>query len=104
MIDVLEFLEVYLPICVNILLIILLIVGIILGVRLVGALDKVDAILDNVQGKINSLNGLFGAIDFTTSKISMFSDKVYDAFASLIDKISGKKKESKKITEDDDYE
>ena len=62
----------YLPIVVYILLIILLIVGIILGIRLLNAMDKVDEVLDNMQRKVNSLNGLFSVIDFTTDKISAF--------------------------------
>ena len=99
----LEFFQVYLPICIYILLIILLIIGIILGIRLIGAMDKVDAVIENVQGKVNSLNGLFSVIDFTTDKISLFTDRIVDTFTNLISRI-GKKKESKEILEDDDYE
>lgn len=99
-----EFFQVYLPICIYILLIILLIIGIILGIRLIGAMDKVDALLLNVEKKVNSLNGLFNVIDFTTDKISGFTDKIVELFASMIGRI-GKRKESKEnVMEDDDYE
>ena len=63
-----DFLEVYLPICVNILLIILLIVGIVLGVRLINVMNRVNELIDNVEAKVNSLNGLFNVINFTTDK------------------------------------
>lgn len=100
----LEFLEMYLPIVVYVLLIILLIVGIILGVRLLGAMDKVDEVLDNMQRKVNSLNGLFSVIDFTTDKISAFSDKVVDVVSGFIGKITHKKKRKLEESEEEDYE
>ena len=95
-----EFFQVYLPICIYILLIILLIIGIILGVRLIGTMDKIDAIINNVQNKVNSLNGFFNVIDFTTDKISTFTDRIVDLISGLVSKV-GRKKESR---EDDDYE
>lgn len=94
-----EFLQVYLPICIYILLIILLVIGIIIGVRLIGAMDKLDEILNNVEGKVNSLNGLFNVIDFTTDKITMASDKVVELFSGLFNKIVSRK-ESRKERED----
>jgi len=88
----LEFFQTYLPIVVYFLLIILLIVGIILGIRLIGAMDRVDSILDSVEAKVNSLNGLFSVIDFTTDKISAFSDRVVDVISGFLSKIRRKKK------------
>lgn len=101
----LEFFQVYLPIVVYILLIILLIVGIILGIRLLNAMDKVDEVLDNMQRKVNSLNGLFSVIDFTTDKISAFSDKVVDVVSGFIGRFT-RKKNKKRIeeSEEEDYE
>ena len=95
----------YLPIVVYILLIILLIVGIILGIRLLNAMDKVDEVLDNMQRKVNSLNGLFSVIDFTTDKISAFSDKVVDVVSGFIGRFT-RKKNKKRIeeSEEEDYE
>lgn len=98
----LEFFQVYLPILIYILLIIILIIGIILGVRLLGAMDKVDAVLDSMQKKVDSLNGLFNVIDFTTDKISAFSDRVVDLVSRFIARI-GKKKKSKYESEEEDY-
>lgn len=101
----LEFFQSYLPVVIYVLLIILLIVGIILGIRLIGAMDRVDNVLDNIEKKVNSLNGLFNVIDFTTDKISAFTDRIVDTFTGLISRIGRKKKESNEdLMEDDDYE
>ena len=98
----LEFFQLYLPIIIYILLIILLVIGIILGVRLLGAMDKVDTVLDSIQKKVDSLNGLFNVIDFTTDKISAFSDRVVDLVSGFISRI-GRKKKPKYESEEDDY-
>lgn len=97
-----DFLEVYLPICVNILLIILLIVGIVLGVRLINVMNRVNELIDNVEAKVNSLNGLFNVINFTTDKITTISDRVIEGVTGLIKRF-GKKRYSNEM-EDDDYE
>ena len=49
---------------------------------------------------VNSLNGFFNVIDFTTDKISSFSDKLVDLISSAIGKISTKK--SKRGEEDEE--
>lgn len=94
-----EFLQVYLPICIYILLIILLIVGIILFIRLIGTVDKVNNILEDVEGKVSSLNGLFNIIDYTTDRISNFSDNIMGLTNKIFDKFGQKKK--KKYYDDD---
>ena len=97
-----NFLEVYLPICIYILLIIMLIIGIILGIRLIGVMNKVDALINNIEDKVNSFNGLFNIINFANDKLTLITDKVGEAVSSLINRI-GKKKYSDDM-EDDDYE
>ncbi len=99
-----QFCETYLPIVIYILLIILLVVGIILGIRLIGAMDKVDDLLDNVKGKVNSLNGFFNVIDFTTDKIALFADKIVDVVSGLIFKAKSLRKRKNKEEEEEDYE
>jgi len=96
-----DLLQIYLPICIYILLIILLVIGIVLGVRLIGAMNKVDSLLSNVEKKINSLNSFFSVIDFTTDKISALSDRIVDLFTGLISRI-GRKKSSVDIDDDDE--
>jgi len=96
-----DFLQVYLPICIYVLLIILLIICIVLGVRVINAMDKVDALLDNIKNKVNTLNGFFNVIDFTTDKISQFSDKLTDLASGLIKRIMGRRNRK---DEEEDYE
>jgi len=99
-----EFFQVYLPIIMYYLLIILLIVGIILGIRLIGAMDRIDAVLDSVEAKVNSLNGLFSVIDFTTDKISAFSDRVVDLVSGFVSRIGRKKSSRFESEREDIYE
>ena len=80
-----------------------MIIGIILGVRLLGAMDKVDAVLDSMQRKVDSLNGLFNVIDFTTDKISMFSDRVVDVVSGFITKIGRWRKPKYESEEEEEY-
>ncbi len=100
----LEFFQVYLPIIIYILLIIILIIGIILGIRLIGAIDKIDVVLNNVQKKVDSLNGIFSIIDFTTDKISAFSDKVVDTISGFFSRIGNWRKQLKYESEEDEDE
>ena len=96
-----EFLSVYLPVCVNILLIILLVVSIVLVVRLINTLNHVNEVINNVEAKVNSLNGFFDVINFTTEKITMISDKVVDGVSGLIKRF-GKKRYSSEMEDDED--
>lgn len=96
----LEFLGEFLPIVVYILLIVVLVIGIILGIKLIITMDKVEKVIDDVNEKVQSLNGFFSLIDFTTDKIALFSDALVGFLSNGISKIFGifskKKKEGKK--------
>ncbi len=72
---------------------ILLIVLIILGIKLIITLDKIEKVADNINTKVDSLNGLFSVIDFTTDKISAFGDKVVEGVTYLVQKVFNRKKE-----------
>ena len=87
------FLQTFLPIIIYILLIILLIVGIILGIRSIQTLNKVDKVVDDVNDKVQSLNGFFNLIDYTTDKLALFSDKFVNIISSVIKKVFVKKGE-----------
>ena len=89
-----------LPIILYILGIILLVVLIILGVRLIQILDKAERVIDNVEDKVNKLNGIFYVIDKTTNSIDLISTKVISSISHIISKIFGKNKNK----EDDVYE
>ena len=79
-----SFLQTFLPLVIYILLIILLVVGIILGIRSIQTLNKVDKVVDDVNDKVQSLNGFFNLVDFTTDKIVSITDKVVEGVSCLI--------------------
>ena len=89
------FLQTFLPIVIYILLIILLIVGIILGIRSIQTLNKVDKVVDDVNDKVQSLNGLFNLIDYTTDKIVSVTDRVVDGVSGFIGSLfSGRRRKN----------
>ena len=56
-------------------------------------MDKITNTVDNINTKVNSLNGIFSVIDFTTDKLANISDKVVDTITTFIRKIFYRKKE-----------
>lgn len=98
-----SFLLDFLPIVIYILLIIFLIIGIILGIKFIIMLDKVEKVVEDVNDKVQTLNGFFHIIDYTTDKIALATDKVVDGISSIFHKImfSKKKKKLKKESDDD---
>ena len=87
-----EILNAILPVLLYIFGIILLIVLIILGIRMIQVLDKVDRIVDNVEEKVNSVNGFFEMLDKTSYGISMLGDKIINLVSGAISKIFNKNK------------
>ena len=83
-----------LPILLYILGSILLVVLIILGIKLIVTMNKIENVVDDINGKVKSLNGLFSMIDYTTDKLALLSDRFVDTVASLIRKIFVRKEES----------
>lgn len=86
----------FLPIIIYILLIIILIIGIILGIKGIITIKKVEKVVDDVNEKVESLNGLFHIVDFTTDKIVSLTDKVVDGLSSLASKLFFRKKKIRK--------
>lgn len=82
----------FLPIIIYILLIILLVIGIILGIKSIITIKKVEKVVDDVNEKVESLNGLFHIVDFTTDKIVMLTDKVVDGLSGVASKLFFRKK------------
>ena len=98
-----EFLLQFLPIIIYILLIIILVIGIILGIKAIGTLNKIDIMIDDINDKVKSLNGLFSVIDFTADKISYITDKAFLGISSLVSRLFNKKnKKNKKGDEEDE--
>jgi len=90
------------PIILYILGSILLACSIVLVLKLINTVDKTNSILDNIEGKVKSLDGLFETIDKTTSTISSIGDKLLDKVFSVFGRFGRKRKKLKE--EDDIYE
>ena len=76
---------------------ILLLVLIIFIIRLFSTLSRLNKTLDDVNSKVEKLNGLFNIIDNTTDYISVISDKFIDKVVGLIDNMFSKKKKEGEI-------
>lgn len=71
---------------------ILLVILIILGVKLINTMNKVNLIVDDINKKVDSLDGLFSIIDMTTDKLALLSDRMVDGITYLIKKLFKPKK------------
>lgn len=89
-----------LPIIIYILLIIFLIVAIIIGIKLVLALNKIDALVDDVTAKVKTLDRLFGVIDFASDKVVALGESTMNFITKLFSKIF--KKKLKDMEDDED--
>ncbi len=94
-----EFLSTVMPIILCSLTSVLVIILIVLAVKLINTIDKINLIADDVQKKVESLNGFFSVIDLVTDKISIISDRLVDVVSSIFTKLFSRKKERK-----DDYD
>jgi len=97
-----SFLQTFLPLVIYVLLIVLLIVGIILGIKAIQMINKVDKVVDDVNDKVQTLNGFFNLVDFTTDKIVSITDKVVEGVSGLIGNIFFKKKKTELDDEEDE--
>ena len=82
-----------LPIILYVLGSILLVVLIILGIKLIITMNKIENVVDDINKKVKSLDGLFSIIDMTTDKLAMLSDKVVDAVTLFVKKIFRRKED-----------
>ena len=62
-----EILQTALPLFVYFALFILLVVLIVLTIKLVSTINKLNVVVDDVNKKVKSLDGIFGLIDFCTA-------------------------------------
>ena len=65
-----------LQIIIYVLLIILIAVAIVIGVKLIGTLNKVDALVDDVSTKVKTLDRVFEVVDMFNNKMSAIGDSV----------------------------
>lgn len=66
---------------------ILLVILIILGVKLITTMNKINSVVDDINKKVSSLDGLFSIIDSATDKLALLNDRMVDAITYLIKKI-----------------
>ena len=90
----------FLPIVIYLLLIVVLVIIIILGVQSISTMKKVNKVVDDVNNKVESLNGLFSLIDYTADVLSSLSDRLVDGVTGLVTKLFNRKKKR----EEEDYE
>lgn len=94
-----------LPIVLYFLGAVLLIVIIILIVKLISTVDKVNILLDDVEGKSQKLNGLFDAIEKLGDTLSTANNKVTGFVAGVVNKlVKGKKKKKKETIKEEEDE
>ena len=79
---------------------ILLVVLIILGIKLINTMNKIQNVVDDINKKVDSFEGLFSIIDNTTDKLALLSDKMVDGVTFLLKKIF----KPKKRNEEDDLD
>ena len=79
---------------------ILLVVLIILGIKLINTMNKINVVVDDINKKVSSLDGLFSVVDMATDKLALLSDRMVDGITFLIKKIfSHKKRKEEDIDE-----
>ena len=76
-----------LPVILYILGSILLVVLIILGIKLINTMNKIQVVVDDINKKVDSLDGLFSIIDMTTDKLALLSDRMVDGITYVIKKL-----------------
>ena len=96
-----ELLNEILPMLIYVLLAVLIVYIIILVSKLIKTVDKTNAILDDIEEKSQSLNGLFSMVDSVTDAVASINGKVVDGITGFIKKIfiGSRRKER-----EDDYE
>ena len=91
-----------LPIILYFLGAVLLIVVIILVTRLISTVDKVNILLDDVEEKSQSLNGLFDASGKVGDTLSAANNRLTGFIAGVASKMFKEKRKKKKKVEEED--
>lgn len=76
-----------LPVILYILGAILLAALIVLTIKLIITMNKIEQVVDNISGKVKTLDKLFEVIGVVTGKFTSITDKIVDSIALLIEKI-----------------
>ena len=89
-----------LPIVIYMLLVILLVVAIIIGIKIIFALNKIDALVDDVTAKVKTLDRVFKVIDFASDKVAALGESIITSVGSVFGKLF--KKKVKEMEEEED--
>ena len=96
-----EFLAMLLPIIIYLLLITVLIIAIIIGIKCVTLINNVNHLTESISQKVDSLNGIFKAIDFATDKVNEVTMKIVDSIVSGVSSLVHRKSKKNKEEEED---
>lgn len=94
-----EFVNVFLPVLVYSLLSVLIVVLIVLGIRLLETVNRVNKLLDDVEKKMDSMNGLFNVMDFVTTKATVLTDTIASTIIGAVSNLVKKRKQKKEDVE-----
>ena len=81
-----------LPVILYVALIVLVVILIVLGIKLIRTLKKLDIVIEDINSKMNRVDGLFNIIDRTTDFASSISDKVVSSISSFINVLVRRKR------------
>ena len=99
-----EVLSAYLPIMVNILLCVLIVFLIIICIKIIKTMNKLETIVDDVDRKVQSLNGVFRIVDGVTDKLSELTEVISDSIILFFRGLFKRKKKNKKEEEEENYD
>lgn len=94
----------YMPILIYILLSILIILLIIICIKVIRTMNKIELIIDDVDKKVKSLNGVFSVVDSVTDKLSLLTEVVSDSIILFIKGIFKKRKNKIENKEEEENE
>ena len=87
-------LELFISMLLYISILVLVIVLIVLGIKLIRTLARIDKVIDDVEVKMNKVDGVFNLIDKTTDIAASISDKVIGSLSKGLKMLFKKKKGS----------
>ena len=81
-----------LPVIIYVLLIILIVALIIFVVKAFETLKKLDSTIDDVNSKMQKLNGIFNIVDRSADALNMVTDKMINVVTTGISKLFKRKR------------
>lgn len=93
--------NVILPVMLYVVAIILLIILIVVGIKLIKVLDRVDAIAENVEEKIDTFNGALRILKTASDGVANIGESIVCGVSNIVSKFIKNKNEN---YEEEDYE